>query len=183
VRVKFWSRFKVSDTDMYFISAFRDAVDDAARYNYNPTDENLDKKLVSADLCIKKLFQINKNKDLITRYQILMDSNITDREQIWSSLYQMSKDLMNETGLVYKLIPIMIMTNVESLVKGFAIYMLINVLVVAAISFGLYYSTGYYPSYSVPALLVFAILFYLPTKIFELKSLYQSIQLYREIYR
>jgi hypothetical protein len=172
-----FKHFHISEIDQKYIQLFKDAIDAEARYQIDPTDLNMDKKLTLVNICVKQLLLINKNDTLKNRYETLLESNITNKETIWMSLYDIAKRLMNDTGMVYKLIPVMIMNSIERLLKRFAIYVLICSLSMFCLMFVLsHYQIDFH--LSIPYWIFTMIVCFVPMEFIEFKFLYQNIKLY-----
>ena len=172
-----FKHFHISEIDQKYIQLFKDTIDAEARYLINPTDLNMDKKLMLVNICVKHLLLINKNDTLKNRYEMLLESNITNKETIWMSLYDIAKQLMNDTGMVYKLIPIMIMTSIEQILKSFAIYVLIcSLLMFCWLLVCSHYQINSHLSISYWIFTM--IVCFIPMEFIEFKFLYKNIKLY-----
>jgi len=167
--------FTISKQEQKVIDSFRNSIETRYNYKTNPTEENFEKMIEIMGNNISNLINISINQEIKNDYEKFLSEKIENEKLIYNNLYLFEKRLLIDTNIVYKLLPTMIMENIQRLLKSFTIYLLINVVLTLPL---LYF---FDMNFNISLWLFIMFLFFIPSEIVTIRFLINNLKMLNEL--
>ena len=167
--------FTISKQEQRIIDSFRNSIESSYNYESNPTKENFEKMIEIMENNISNLINISINQEIKNDYEKFLSEKIENEKLIYNNLCLFEKRLLIDTNIVYKLVPTMIMENIQRLLKSFTIYLLINV--VLTLPFLYFFDM----KLNIPLWLFIMFLFFIPSEIVTIRFLINNLRMLNEL--